>query len=84
MEGGTIRLQCWGKNLAIGGTVELYKANDPRARISIQITDTVWTFYRSESTLTCSANEMLELVMYSGGIVYSAMLVDRIEIHRVR
>jgi len=81
---GQVVLQCWGKNLALGGGVQLYKISDQSVRISVQITDTVWTQSRSTETLTCSANDTLVLEMVSGGIIYSAMLIDKLEILKVQ
>jgi hypothetical protein len=74
---------CWGKSLAGGGSVELYRTTDRYAGIAIGITDTVWTSYRSNTRLACSLNDTLELDLNSGGIVYAAMLVDEIKIRAV-
>jgi hypothetical protein len=80
---GAVVLQFWGKNLALGGGVQLYKASDRSTRISVQVSDTLWTLYRSSDFLACAANDTLELEMISGGIIYSAMLIDNLEICRV-
>lgn len=80
---GTIILKCWGKNLAIGGAIQLSKVNDARSSIFIGIDDTVWTAYQANNSLTYTALDTLELEMMSGGIVASAMCVDRIEIRLI-
>ena len=81
---GPVVLQCWGKNLATGGGVQLYKKSDRSTAIRVQVTDTLWTQYRSAETLSCSANDTLELEMVSGGIIYSSMLIDKLEILKVK
>jgi hypothetical protein len=83
-EGGVFMLQCWGKNLALAGTVELYTTSNPFAGISVQVADTAWTRYRSDNSLICPAGDTLVLAMNSGGIVSSAMLVDLVEIYRIQ
>ena len=79
--------RCWGKNLEIGGLVELRLNPEisrcPPPSVSISVNDTLWKFYQSD-TLHCSANIPLQLSMSAGGIVPSAMLVDLIEIIRVK
>lgn len=76
-------LKCWGKNLAIGGSVTL-ESIDGSNQISISIQDSSWTYYESEEALYCPANKPLRLSLNSGGFIYSAMLVDLIQITRVR
>lgn len=75
--------QCWGKNLEIGGLVELRLNPEisrcPPPSVSISVNDTLWKFYQSD-TLHCPANIPLQLSMSAGGIVPSAILVDLIEI----
>ncbi|MGB2868387.1 MAG: hypothetical protein WBD36_08050 [Bacteroidota bacterium] len=80
---GTITLKCWGMNLALGGAIQLSKVNDPQSGLLIAINDTAWTAYQADGSMTYSSLDTLELEMMSGGIVSSAMLVDRIEIRRV-
>ncbi|MBA4313629.1 MAG: hypothetical protein C0417_13475 [Chlorobiaceae bacterium] len=80
-------LRCWGKNLEIGGLVELRLNPEvsiwPSPHVSISVNDTLWKFYQSD-TLHCPANIPLQLSMSAGGIVPSTMLVDLIEIIRVK
>jgi hypothetical protein len=73
-------LRCWGKNLAIGGSVELQMVDGMSRTISIGVADTTWKFYQAADTLFCPARHRLRLSMSSGGFVPSAMLVDQIEI----
>jgi hypothetical protein len=77
-------LACWGKNLALGGGVSLSLTRSAQRAVSISITDTVWTSYRSPDTLFCPAGDSLRIAMTSGGIVASAMRVDIIEIWEVQ
>jgi hypothetical protein len=82
--------RCWGKNLEIGGGVELEAVpevsipENPKRYIFITISDKFWKSYQSDSILFCPANSKLVLSMSAGGIVPSAMLVDLIEIIRVK
>lgn len=83
-------LRCWGKNLEIGGGVELEAVpevsipENPKRYIFITISDKFWKSYQSDSILFCPANSKLILSMSSGGYVPSSMLVDLIEIIRVK
>jgi hypothetical protein len=76
-------IECWGKSLYGGGSVELYRASDRYAGIQIAITDTVWKQYASAARLACSPKATLELDLNSGGFVSGAMLVDQIQIRAV-
>ncbi|MFB0517123.1 MAG: hypothetical protein ACETWG_11055 [Candidatus Neomarinimicrobiota bacterium] len=82
-----LKLRCWGKNLAFGGGVSLSWFNEEGERLSyidIYISDSVWTAYETEDTLLCPANETPTLNLNAGGIVYSAMLVDLVEVIRIK
>lgn len=81
--GGRFVLRCWGKNLALGGEVGLRVKNARCPGIRITVTDTVWTHYRPSDTLFCPTNDTVQLLLNSGGVVASAMLVDVIEIIKV-
>ena len=79
-QANAVGIECWAKSLAGGGFLQLYRTTDRYEGITIEMTDTVWTFYRSITHLSCSAGDTLELDLNSGGIVYGAMLVDEIKI----
>ena len=82
---GYFIVQCWGKNLMTGGGLELNLAGDyAKSGIGISIQNPDWTFYESTDTLYCPANRNLELLLGAGGIVPSAMLVDLIQVIKVR
>jgi hypothetical protein len=83
-EDSYIVLRCWGRNLALGGGVRLTLTRNPVKSIGVSITDSVWTSYISADTLFCPAGDSLHIEMTSGGIVASAMLVDLLEIRKVR
>ncbi len=78
-----LSLDFWGKNLAIGGGVGLRRADGSGPTIHISVSDTVWTRYRSTAAISCRAGDTLILEMMSGGIVYSAMRVDLVEVRAV-
>lgn len=75
-------VKCWGKNLDAGGGLML--SSGLNAQISISISETGWTSYESVDTLFCAANSDLRLELMSGGFVPSSMLVDLIEIFKVK
>jgi photosystem II stability/assembly factor-like uncharacterized protein len=82
---GFYRLRCWGKDLQIGGTVSIEVEGDsPREQISIAITNKEWTHYESDQTLYCPAGRRIVLSMGAGGIIPSAMLIDKVEIVKVQ
>ncbi len=81
--GGTVVLQCWGKNLAIGGGVSLYRVGNDSKRIWISVTDTIWTFKQAEQVLQCQPGDRLAIEMMSGGIAPSSMLIDLLEVKKV-
>ncbi|MCI0696164.1 hypothetical protein L0337_29700 [candidate division KSB1 bacterium] len=84
-KGSHLLLRCWGKNLAIGGIVELQVADD-RSRtigIGVAVAATTWKFYQSADTLYWPANHRLKLSLSSGGLKPSAMLVDQIDVIKV-
>lgn len=78
-------LHCWGKNLAIGGIVELQVADDRSETIGIVVvvTDTTWKLYQAVDTLYWPDNHRLKLSLSSGGLKPSAMLIDQIEVIKV-
>jgi len=79
-----VKIECWGKNLAIGGGLSLSRVDEPTGRISVSVTDSSWTYYRSADSLFCPAGGTLRIEMGAGGIVFSAMLVDLVEVRVVR
>lgn len=79
---GYLKLSCWGKNLMHGGIVLLRTKSDSPQEISINISDSTWTFYESSEKLFCPTNEKLIIEMNSGGILASAMLIDLLKIEK--
>ena len=78
---GYYQLRGWGRDLEIGGIVELHNRWPARGEsIHFSVSDSVWLFYTSDSILFCPAGQSLTLMMGAGGIAPSAMLVDQIEI----
>ena len=81
---GKFCLECYGKNLSHGGSVELYTVGHRDARIVIQVGDSSWVRYRTESYVEAGAEDTLMLAINSGGIVPSAILVDCLGIYHVK
>jgi hypothetical protein len=81
---GVYSIRCWGKNLAVGGSVCLYRSIDRYKTIWLSIQDTNWAAYRTDSVLVCLASDTLVATMNAGGRVPSSMLVDSLVVSRVR
>ncbi len=82
---GYYLLRCWGKDLQIGGSVILSRVNDSSDRhIALFVNQPEWRRYQSTDTLFCPAGEALRVELNAGGFVSSAMLVDLLEIVRVK
>lgn len=81
---GAYSIRCWGRNLAVGGSVALYRSIDRYKTIWLSIQDTNWAAYRTDSVLVCSASDTLVATLNAGGIVPSAILVDSMVVYRVR
>ncbi len=82
---GYYQLTGWGRNLEIGGLVELYNTSSTQEKsIYFSVTDSVWVCYTADSILFCPAGQSMTLIMGAGGFAPSAMLVDQIEIVKVK
>jgi|WetSurMetagenome_2_1015567.scaffolds.fasta_scaffold06015_5 hypothetical protein len=79
---GKCYLECFGKNLANGGSVRLNTTSEPFTGKVVRISDTNWVRYQAEGSLECSANDTLQLTIHAGGDNPSAILVDCIRIYR--
>lgn len=79
-----LTLKLWGKNLSNGGTVCLSVNKAGYEAISITVSEKDWTLYESHDTLFCPANTSLTLSATAGGFISSAMLIDNVEIRKVK
>jgi hypothetical protein len=78
-------LRCWGKDLQIRGSVSIEVEGDYlREQVSIAVDNKDWTHYESDRSLYCPAGRRMVLSMGAGGIVPSAMLIDKVEIVNVQ
>ena len=82
LEDSYLTIRCWGKTFG-SGMVRLESQGLSGEFVSVQITDSAWTFYESSDTLFCPANQSVSLYLASGGIAADSMLVDMIEVVRV-
>jgi hypothetical protein len=80
----SLKVRCWGKNLDIGGSVSLEWAEDASNNISVAITDTGWTYYESADVLFFPSDKTVRICLNSGSIAASSMLVDLLEIVRIK
>jgi hypothetical protein len=76
----SVSLSFWGKNLALGGTVGLRRLHGDGRTIDVSVQETVWTRLAPMRRLACLPGDTLVLELMSGGIVYSAMRVDLLEV----
>lgn len=76
-------LRCWGKNLEIGGLAGIMIDNY-NEEVNISIIDKDWTYYESSRGLFCPSGKSITLFLGAGGIIPSSMLVDNIEIVKIR
>ncbi len=77
-------IRCWGKDLQIGGGVSIYVEGEYSNQVNITVNEKKWKYYTSENTLFCPAGKKIILASGSGGIIPSAMLIDKIEVVKVR
>jgi hypothetical protein len=73
----------WGKSLELTGGVGL-ETRSPYEEVAAYVSDTTWHFYKSGDTLFCPANQPLYVTATCGGIIYRAMLIDRLEVRQVK
>jgi hypothetical protein len=74
-----LSVECWGKNLDLGGNVTL-TTEDYNSFVYLSIEDESWKHYTTDSVLFCPAGKKLQVELSSGGFVPSSMLIDRIKI----
>ncbi|MGH1363177.1 MAG: hypothetical protein ACRBF0_06440 [Calditrichia bacterium] len=84
--GGYFTLECWGKNLDIGGTVQLATISNYEITETIQlgIFEEEWEHLESTDTLYVPPNTSLMLTMQAGGPVDGTIFVDNLAIRKVR
>jgi hypothetical protein len=73
----------WGKNLNNGGGVFLDVNKAGCGSVAFNVSEKDWTLYESQDTLFCPANTSLTLGAFAGGITYSAILIDMVEIRKL-
>ncbi len=73
-----------GKNLMVGGVVTLSNSDNVLPGINVFVENKSWQKYTSLDTLSCQASETLMLCLNSAGDNPSAMLIDKIEIIKVK
>ncbi|MCL5029493.1 MAG: T9SS type A sorting domain-containing protein [Bacteroidetes bacterium] len=76
-------LQCWGKDLQIGGAVSINVMDSISNQVNVVVNNKEWTHYESAETLFCSSGNKIVLSIIAGGFIPSAILVDLIEIVKV-
>ncbi len=83
LSGHSYKLSCWGKVGKNGGKLFLTTSDDESfspAFTTINVTDTVWTHYVTDTSFYCAANKRLRLGIFSGGDNPSHIYVDGIAI----
>ncbi len=67
-----------------GGVVTLSNSDNAFTGINVFVENKSWHKYTSLDTLFCHASDTLMLCLNSGGVNPSAMLIDNIEIIKVK
>jgi hypothetical protein len=73
----SVSVQCYAKNLGIGGSIELHVGDK---QITIIVEKDYWELYRCDETLIWKANQPLTIQLNCGGFVPSSMLVDQLQV----
>ncbi len=77
-------LELFGKNLSIGGQVELTVGSGyGRNLVEILVMDSTWQYYNSDSTFLWPADSTLNLILNAGGYEPSDMLIDCLKLVEV-
>jgi len=83
LSGHSYKLSCWAKVGENGGIIFLTTDDDksfsPAMKI-IEITDTVWTHYETDSTFYCPPDKNLRLGIFSGGFIPGHIYIDLLSI----
>jgi hypothetical protein len=79
-----IILKFWGKNLSNGGGVYLGVNRIGYGELGFNVSAKDWTLYESQNSLFCPANTSLTLGVTAGGILGSEILIDMLEIRKVK
>jgi len=77
---GYLTLKLWGRNLELGGFVALEVHGDRSSETGVSISDTAWKSYTLPEPVYVTQNSDVYIILNSGGIVYSAMLIDLIRV----
>lgn len=78
-----VTLEFYGKNLAIGGCIELVVGRDFSKLLHVTVDDTTWQKYKSGQSLKWPADSTMSIWMIAGGFVASAMLIDELKILKI-
>jgi hypothetical protein len=79
-----VRIRCWGKDLFDGGAVTLHPKDDEQTKIEIAVIEKKWTRYDSEQSLLIPKGQKARLVLDTGKAPKAAMLIDNVEVYRVK
>jgi len=84
-----LMLKCWaspiyGGQVINGGYISLIVSGEHSGSIDIEVTESTWTAYQPTDTLFCPANQSLYLNLSCGGFIPGSMLVDLLEVVRVK
>ena len=77
-------LRFWGKRLFGSGGVGLGFSQSPTSGIGVNVVDSTWTHYESQDVFYCPADSTLWLNVNAGGFVPGAILVDDIQVVKVK
>ena len=78
---GYLTLNFWGRNLELGGAVSLEVYGDSVIEKVVSVSDTLWKFYSLADPVYTNQNSDVYISVNSGGIVYSAVLIDVLRVN---
>ena len=79
-----LTIRFWAKAQGTGGVVFFSILGTQQEEIWINIHDTSWFYYQASDTLFCPALHTPRITMFAGGFLYGRMLVDLMEVEKIR
>jgi hypothetical protein len=77
-------LRFWGKKLIGGGGVAIGFNQSPIGGIGVSVNDSTWIHYESQDIFYCPADSTLWIDIIAGGFIAGAILVDNIQVVKVK
>ncbi len=82
--GRVVSICFYGKNIDRGGSVEVYFGDNLKQAMQILISDTSWKEYETPNAIIWPGDSSMTIWMNAGGFIPSAMLIDRIQVLKIK